>query len=115
MGEIILTAAVLLLALYGCAHMVRQLCGRLLGDGRRQAVLLLPLSGTCEDAEYRIRSCLHTARDERLRLFVLDDGLDAASRDAVAQICTRLSGVRLCRRADLPALSCEQAAEAKTD
>ena len=84
MGEIILTAAVLLLALYGCAHMVRQLCGRLLGDGRRQAVLLLPLSGTCEDAEYRIRSCLHTARDERLRLFVLDDGLDAASRDAVA-------------------------------
>ena len=58
MGEILLTAMVMLLALYGCAQGVRWLSGRLLSDGRRQALLVLPLSGVGEDAEYRVRSCL---------------------------------------------------------
>lgn len=103
MGEILLTAAVLLLALYGCAQGVRWLGGRLFDDGRRQALLLLPLSGVCEDAEYRIRSCLHTAREERLALYVMDNGIAPASRELVGQICTRLSGVRLCSRPELMA------------
>ena len=100
MGEILLTAMVMLLALYGCAQGVRWLSGRLLSDGRRQALLVLPLSGVCEDAEYRIRSCLYTAQAEHLTLWVLDDGLEPESRTLVEQMCARLSGVRLCCRAD---------------
>ena len=105
MGETVLTAAVLLLALFGCAQGVRWLSGRLLRTGRRNAFVLLPLSGHCEDVEYRVRGCLHTASESRLPLLVVDAGLDEASRTLAEEVCGRLEGVYLCRWENLDKIS----------
>ena len=94
MGETILTVGMLLLALSGCAQGIRWLGGRLWGGGARQAVLLLPLSGHCEDAEYRIRGCLRAAAETRLPVWVVDAGLDPPSRELVQEVCGRMEGVR---------------------
>ena len=91
-----MTAVVLLLALYGCAQAVRWLFGRLFGGGMRQAILLLPLSGHCEDVEYLVRGCLYTTGGGRLPIAVVDAGLDESSRALAEEVCARLEGVRLC-------------------
>ncbi|MBP3388255.1 MAG: hypothetical protein J6K98_00105 [Clostridia bacterium] len=101
MGDILLTAAVLLMALFGCAQGIRWLSGRLLTGGSRQALLLLPLSGHCEDVEFRVRSCLHTASGLRRPLLVVDTGLDPESRALAEEICRRFEGVWLCDRENL--------------
>ena len=93
MGEMILAMLVLWLALYGCAQWIRWIGRRLWGGGAKQAVLLLPLSGHCEDAEYRIRGCLYTAAGSRMPVWVVDVGLDPLSRELVQAVCGRMEGV----------------------
>lgn len=96
MAEAILTAAVLLLALFGCAQGIRQLMSKCVyGNVPPQAYVILPLSGHREDVEWQVRACLH-ATENRFDVIVTDVGLDEPSRLLAQAVCERLAHTRFC-------------------
>ncbi len=101
MGEHILLAIVLLLALYGCAELIRRAVLRILAPTKDCAgVLVIPVSGHRDDIEYVIRSaaaqCGWSRRQGR-RALLLDKGMDEETRRIAEAICREVEVVSLCR------------------
>ncbi|HIZ19665.1 MAG TPA: hypothetical protein H9674_02270 [Firmicutes bacterium] len=105
MGETIMLVLVLLLALYGCMELIRRAALRIMRPAEPcSGLLVLPLSGHCADAEYRIRAFAAQSRwMEELagELLILDAGMDEETRLLAERICAEYPGVRLARTADL--------------
>ena len=105
MGETIMLVLVLLLALYGCMELIRRAALRIMRPAEPcSGLLVLPLSGHCTDAEYRIRAFAAQSRwMEELagELLILDTGMDEETRLLAERICVEYPGVRLARTADL--------------
>ena len=104
MGEYVWLAVVLLLALYGLTQGVGRLMLWMWRPRRPQpAVLILPVSGHCEDVEHTVRGAL--ARQHWVtgggagRVLLLDAGMDEPTRDLARAVCARLPGVEFCRSA----------------
>ncbi len=93
-GEILLTAVVLLLSVYALADIISRFSFRFLfSSKKRQEYYVLPLGGSAEDAEYAVR------RMASLRWFfpfknvsfvVLDRGLQDESATVTATLCREL-------------------------
>ncbi len=93
-GEILLTAVVLLLSVYALADIISRFSFRFLfSSKKRQEYYVLSLGGSAEDAEYAVR------RMALLRWFfpfknvlfvVLDRGMSAESEAVAAKLCREL-------------------------
>ena len=110
-GERVLTVAgtlgavvILFLAVYGCAAAVRAVTLRLLGWPKEaRGVWVLPLSGHCEDAEYRVRcvaaACRFGVLPARV-VYVLNVGADAETLAVAEKTCGVVAGVQFFEQED---------------
>lgn len=102
MGEYVWLAVVLLLALYGLAQLIGQLICWIWRPRREiPALLILPVSGHCEDMEYTLRRALMRHRWAAAhpggRILLMDAGMDEETRQLAQVVCDRLDGVEFCR------------------
>ena len=102
MGAYIWLAVVLLLALYGLAQGIGQLISWIWKPRREiPAILILPVSGPCEEVEYLLRSALIRQRWAAGmapgRILLMDTGLDEETRQLARAVCDRMPGVEFCR------------------
>ena len=93
MGEYIMLIIVLLLALYGCAELIRKLVIRIMTpEPDCSGVLVIPVSGHRTDIEYIVRSVVTQNRwEERLperRVLLFDAGMDEETRVLAEKICS---------------------------
>ncbi len=88
----------LLLAVYGGMLLLAQLAARLLRPQCGRACWLLPLRGSCEDAEWAARAARRVARTG-VRAYLVDDGIDP---DRIAFVGA------VCRRLQIPLISAEE-------
>ena len=99
MGETVMLVLVLLLALYGCMELIRRAAARIMRPPEpRSGILVLPLSGHCDDAEYRIRTAAAQARwAEEIAgtVLILDLGMDEETRLLAERVCAEYPAVRL--------------------
>lgn len=100
MGEHILLAGVLVLALFGCAELIRRLVLRVMApSGHEGGILVIPVSGHREDIEYIVR-CASVRRgwgrgpDSR-PILILDAGMDGETRRLAEAACAETKGVDL--------------------
>lgn len=106
MGETVLLVAVLLLALYGCVELTRELVTRMMAPRTGESgIWVIPVSGHRADIEYVIRSatveCRWAEKRRIRRVWLLDMGLDAETRRIAEKLCEETDGVGLCRPAEL--------------
>lgn len=97
-GEHILLAIVLLLALYGCAELIRRLACFVMAPAKGTAgVLVIPVAGHREDIEYIIRSAAVREKWYYRRrpgpVLLVDMGLDEETRLLAERICRELGNV----------------------
>lgn len=91
MGEKILLAVVLVLALYGCAELIRRVVRAVMSPSRGcEGVWVIPISGHREDVEYIVRAA--AAQRGRFggpkgRILLLDAGMDEETRRLAEQAC----------------------------
>ena len=90
---------VLLLALYGCAQLVRHAVEWLLRPKHQRLCALLVLSGAVEEVEQQMRYAKEWASARHLPLVIADDGMDEETRN----IATVLAAVDDC---EMVSLSC---------
>ncbi len=86
--EMISLTVVLLLALYGCAQLFLGAAERLYRPRRGRVLLVLPLDGEVTDAEQQIRYAQMLAKQYRLRLALVDNGVADDTR-LIAQLLLR--------------------------
>lgn len=99
MGESILMVAVLLLSLYGCVELIRYIALRILKNGNSVSpVLVLPVSGHCQDMEFVVRAAVSRSRwisDSPGSVLIIDIGMDDETRILAKKICDEFSNVSL--------------------
>ncbi len=100
MGEHILLAVVLVLALFGCAELIRRLVLRVMApSGHDGGILVIPVSGHREDVEYIVR-CASVRRNwgrggDSRPILILDAGMDGETRRLAQAACAEVKGVDL--------------------
>lgn len=98
---------VLLLAVYGCAQLVRWVALRLLTPPKGiNGIWIVPLFGHREDAEYLIRSASTYRRwNGRFgsEMCLLDIGMDDETARLVRRLCAEKTGVQVLNVEELPA------------
>lgn len=97
-GEHILLAVVLLLALYGCAELIRRLACFVMTPTKGTAgILVIPVAGHREDIEYIIRSAAVREKWYYRRgtgpVLLVDMGMDDETRLLAERICKELGNV----------------------
>lgn len=102
MGQYLWLAVVLLLALYGFVQGIGQLICWIWRPRREiPAILILPISGHCEDVEYTLRCALTRQRwaagITQVRILLMDTGMDEETRALARAVCDRMPGVEFCR------------------
>ena len=102
MGEHILLAGVLVLALFGCAELIRRLVLRVMApSGHEGGILVIPVSGHREDIEYIVR-CASVRRG-------WGRGADGETRRLAEAACAETKGVDLYTAETLAAYGRERA------
>lgn len=90
-------------SLVGIASIIWNLCSWLFDRQLcKRAVVVLPVKGSFDNAEYKIKCCLHYLKGEGLPLVVVDFGLDEASRTTIAQLAEEQAELRLILPEALP-------------
>ena len=106
MGETVLLVAVLLLALYGCVELMRELVTRLMAPSHWG---IRDLGHSCQWSSRRYRVC-YSFGDGGMPLgrkkadqtgVAARYGLDAETRRVAEKLCEETGGVGLCRPAEL--------------
>ena len=87
---------VLVLALYGCAELIRHIVRAVMLPSRGwEGVWVIPVSGHREDVEYIVRAA--SVQRERAglkgRILLLDAGMDEETRRLAEQICREVGTV----------------------
>jgi hypothetical protein len=99
MGETILLVVVLLLSLYGCVELIRCVTQRLLRiDSTVPSVLVFPISGSCKNMEFIVRSAVSRSRwtsDYPCQVLLLDTGMDEQTRILAEKICRDFENVHI--------------------
>ncbi|MDD4412953.1 MAG: hypothetical protein PHR14_00150 [Oscillospiraceae bacterium] len=100
MGEIfeyIFWACVLLLSLYGCVELVRNISLRILKtDSPISGVLVLPIEGSCKNLEFVVRAAVSRSRwisDNPSSVLLLDKGMDFDTRLLAEKLCEEYENV----------------------
>ncbi len=106
MGEHILLTAVLLLALFGCAELIRRLVLRVMAPSKGAGgILVIPISGHREDIEYVVRFAAVRRNwvrgTENRPILILDAGMDKETRQLAEAACIEVKGVDLYTPEDL--------------
>ncbi|MCI8553669.1 MAG: hypothetical protein HFJ80_01830 [Clostridiales bacterium] len=109
MGENIMLVVVLLLALYGCAELIRRLVIQVMKpEPDCSGMLVIPVSGHRTDIEYIIRSAVTQSRwaefrrEQRVLLF--DAGMDEETRQLAEKVCSETGAAGIYRAAELGSL-----------
>ena len=100
-GEHILLAIVLLLALYGCAELIRRLACFVMAPSKGTAgVLVIPVAGHREDIEYILRSAAvrekWCCRRGTGSVLLVDMGMDDETRLLAERVCRELGNIDIC-------------------
>ena len=100
MGEHILLTLVLILALYGCAELIRWLVLRVMKPAADcGGILVIPISGHREDIEYIVQAAAvrrNWGRGMESRpILLLDAGMDSETRRLAETACAQVKGVDL--------------------
>lgn len=101
MGEYILLAVVLLLALYGCAQGVGRIVSWIWKPRPDlPAMVILPVSGHREDVEFIVRGAAvryrWAAGKPHGRILLMDAGMDEETRRLAKAVCGQIPEVDFC-------------------
>ena len=95
MGETVLFAVGLLLAVYGAADILWRIACRVVSFGQgEEAYLLVPMRGERDDAEYQARRVKVLCRGgygQNIRPILFNKGLTPQSAALTREVCARLS------------------------
>ena len=101
----ILIIIVLIFALIGVAETIKNIVFFITSQCSKDAVVILPIKGHNEKAEYMIRGIFERSRWESetgVKTFiVLDCGMDCETRQICEKFCSEHSGMRVCDEADI--------------
>ena len=106
MSETIFFVMVMLLALYGCVEIIRQLSLRILSPVKSIAsVLVIPIAGHRTDMEYIVRSAATQRRfaspPVHYRVLLMDTGMDTETKAMAERVCREVGCVDMITYSDL--------------